>query len=103
MSAAWRIECLSALPYIVIPSLESVVSLRLRISKVYYLECPKIHEENWCYRKETGDGDLGKRPSLVFDFSPIVMSKKEERIHEMVELVSSISTAERCLLPRMAR
>ena len=26
MSAAWRIECLSALPYFVIPSLESVFS-----------------------------------------------------------------------------
>ena len=63
-------------PYMVIPSLESVVSLRHRTSKVYYLECPKSHEENWCYRKETGDGNLGKRQSLVFDFSPIVMSKK---------------------------
>ena len=87
----------------VIPSLESVAALRHRTSKVYYLECPKSHEENQCYRKETGDGDLGKRPSLVFDFSLIVMSKKEERIHEMVELVSSIPTAERFLLPRMAR
>jgi hypothetical protein len=76
MSAAWRIECLSALPYFVIPSLESVVALRHRTSKVYYLGCPKSHEENQCYRKETGDGNLGNRPILVFDVSPIVMSKK---------------------------